>query len=171
MSEHRDEFDSFEPDPGHFGRFEQRLAAQPQTMRPLVNRSVMLRIAALVLVLISISVFLFEYAGKFIGERFAAGRAGTELPLEVREAVQYYENQAATRLGTLNALAANQKGTGNISESALSEIRTLDASTADLKKMLAASPGNEHILDAILRNQQMKESVLNNIISQVSQTK
>ena len=47
----------------------------------------------------------------------------------------------------------------------------LNEHTELMAAQLAASPGNERIIEAIIQNQQMKESVVNNIIAQVSQTK
>jgi hypothetical protein len=171
MRDHRDEMDDQEPGPGHFERFESRLALQPAGVHPGVNRFAMLRIAALILLLITVSVFIFDFAGREVRERFATKKAGAELPLEIREAVQYYDNQTTNRLGTLHKLAATQNEPGAPGESARKEMQNLDAATAELQQLLAANPGNERILDAIIRNQQMKETVLNNIISQVSQTK
>jgi hypothetical protein len=171
MRDHRAEFDGDEPDPGHFKRFEERLATQPVTMHRGVNRFAMLKVAALILLLITVSVFVFDWAGREIREQFATGKQGTELPLEVREAVQYYDSQTATQLGTLNKLAAAQNEAATVNESARKEMKNLDAATAELKKLLAGNPGNERILDAIVQNQRMKESVLKNIISQVTQTK
>ena len=171
IGDHRDEFDTREPGPGHFRRFEDRLAGQPLQVQPVADRTVMLKVAAVILLLITVSVFIFDFAGREIRERFATAKPGTELPLEIREAVQYYDNQATTQLGTLHKLAAARNEPGTAGESAMKEMQSLDAATAELKTLLAANPGDERILDAIIQNQQMKESVLNNLISQVSQKK
>jgi len=170
IQEHQQEFETFEPDPGHFDRFISRLNEQPVILKPTGNRSVMLKAAALILILISVSVFVFEFATNEIRERFASGRPGTELPLEISEAVQYYDNQASAQLGALNKLAANNAEALSLTESAMKEIRSLDQATADLKQTWSGNPGNEHILDAIVRNQQMKGIILTNIIHQLNQS-
>lgn len=170
ISEHEPEFETFEPDPGHFKRFKSRLEEQHSIIKPGHNRSVMLKVAALILILISISVFLFEFASREISNMFSSAKPGTELPLEISEALQYYDNQATVGLGTLRRLTASNPETISLSVSALKEIRDLDAATADLKIVFSSNPGNEHILDAIIRNQRMKESILNNIINQISQS-
>jgi hypothetical protein len=171
ITSHKDEFNSFEPSSGHFQRFENRLNDQAEISPQGINRSMILKVAALILVMISVSVFVFDLATREIRERFAAGKSDTELPLEIRQAVQYYDNQANAGLGTLNKLAATRHEAIAVNESAMKEIQNLDDATADLKKLLADNPGNERILDAIVQNQQMKESVLNTIISQLSQKK
>ncbi len=165
--EHHDEFDTFEPEAGHFERFESRLQQQP-VIRIGHHRSAMLKVAALILILISVSVFAFDFATREIRNRFASGKTGSELPVEICEAVQYYDNQTNAQLLALSKLTSGNTEALKISESAIKEIRNLDDATADLKNNLSASPGNEHILDAIIRNQQLKEIMLNNIINQLS---
>jgi hypothetical protein len=164
-----DEFNSFEPEPGHFGRFEERLSQQ-STQKPLQhNRSLTLKIAATIIVLITVSVLIFDFATREFRDRMAE-KQGMELPFEIREAVQYYDNQTNAQIAAIHKLAANREDAGALSESALKEINSLDATTRELKESLAGNPGNEHILDAIIRNQQMKESMLNTIITQLSQS-
>ena len=171
MTEHHDEFDSSEPDPGHFGRFEELLESRVHQSQPAVSRSMMLKAAALILLMITVAVFIFDLGSREIRERFSAGSRANDLPTEIRQAIEYYDNQTIKQLGTMHKLAANQLEPGVVSESARNQIRNLDAATEELKKLLADNPGNERILDAIIQNQQMKESVLTNIISQISQKK
>ena len=170
IKDHLDEFESNEPEPGHFRRFEDRLAKRPELSPSRYNRSLVLKIAALIIVLISVSVFVFDFATREISERFAAEKQGKELPLELREAVQYYDNQVNTQIATIHKLTANHEDAGALNASALKEIQSLDVTTEDLKRSLNANPGNEHILDAIIRNQRMKETILNTIITQLSQS-
>jgi hypothetical protein len=171
IRENRDEMNDAEPSAGHFERFAARLEEHPGIHSPGRTRSQMLKVAALVVILITVSVFVFDFATREIRERFAKGNIGSELPVEIREAVQYYDNQAATQLATINKLAAYNNSLGDPGTSALKEIRSLDATTEELKRSLAGNPGNEQILDAIIRNQRMKETMLNTIIIQLSQYK
>ncbi len=170
IQDHIEEFDSHEPDPGHLIRFEQRLKEQ-HALEPVgYDRMLVLKIAALIIILVAVSVFVFDLATREIRDRFASGNQGTELPLEIREAVQYYDNQTSKQLAILNKLETNHEDAGAVSNSAFREIRSLDATTEELKKSLAENPGNERILDAIIQNQQMKETMLKTIIFQLSQS-
>jgi hypothetical protein len=171
IKDHQEEFDSTEPEPGHLRRFEDRLAEQPGMKLPRFNRPLLLKIAALIIILISVSVFIFEFATREIRDRFAHESQAAELPSEILEAVQYYDNQTITQLATIHKLAFNNSDAEALSSATLKDIRSLDASTDELKKSLAQNPGNEHILDAIVRNQQMKENMLNTIITQISNSK
>jgi hypothetical protein len=171
VKDHLDEFDSHEPEPGHFKRFENRLNAK-QVAKPVANtRLQILKIAALIIILITVSVFVFDFATREIRERFEVAEQGSELPAEIREAVQYYDNQANNRMADLYQLAANHVGAKALSASALQDIQNLDAATDELMRSLAGNPGNEKILDAIIRNQRMKETMLNTIITRISEAK
>jgi hypothetical protein len=171
IRENRTEFDDAEPLAGHFDRFAARLGAQPETQVSERGGSKMLKFAAVIIVLISLSVFVFDFATREIRARFADEKQGTELPAEIREAVQYYDNQSGQQLASIPKLMTNQEDAAALSASVLKEIRSLDAATGELKNSLAENPGNERILDAIVQNQQMKETLLNTIISQLSQSK
>ena len=170
IKDHLDEFDASEPAPGHFKRFEDRLAARPEEPPARVNRSLALKVAAMILILISVSVFVFDFATREIRERFANDNNGAELPSEIREAVAYYDNQTNAKLVTLHKLALNRADGAKLTASAEQEIKELDVTTSELKLSHAENPGNEKILDAIIRNQQMKEILLNTLISQLTHT-
>lgn len=171
MTENRAEFDDAEPSAGHFEKFHARLNEQPVIQTQARHHSHLLKIAALIIVLISVSVFVFDFATRKISERFAAEAQGSELPLEIREAVQYYDTKSVTQIAALNKLTANHTDAKELTASALKEIESLDAATSELKKSLSGNPGNEKIFDAIIQNQQMKETMLNTMITQLSQSK
>jgi hypothetical protein len=167
---HQGEFNSEEPIAGHFDRFEEMLTTLPKPGQKDQNRSLLLKIAALIIILITVSVVAFEFVTREISNRFAIEKEGTELPLEIREAFQYYDNQTSVQMATLSKLAQRREDALALNTSALNEIRSLDAITSDLKQSLSENPGNELILDAIVRNQQLKETMLNTMITQISQS-
>ncbi|MFZ4522544.1 MAG: hypothetical protein ACOYNC_12620 [Bacteroidales bacterium] len=166
---HRDEFDEAEPAIGHLDRFADRLSTLPLAAAPRRNRSQMLKIAAVIVVLISAGGLLLDFATRGIRERYATGNQGTELPAEIRDAVQYYTNQTNSQVAAIHNLAADHEEALAVNTAALNEIHNLDAITAELKKSLEGNPGNEQILDAIIRNEQMKERMLNTILKQLAQ--
>jgi hypothetical protein len=169
IRENREAFDTEEPDSGHFARFEARLEAASGQRPSAFNRFTMLKVAALILVLISVSVFIFDLATREIRERFTMAGSSSDLPLELREAMQYYNGQAELQLVKIRSLASNNEQAGELSKNALKEIASLDHTTGDLESELNANPGNEHIQAAIILNQQMKEGILNNIVLQLTQ--
>jgi hypothetical protein len=164
---HRDEFDDVEPDPGHFGRFESRL--QKEAVTTVGKRNAMLRIAAMILILISVSVFLFDFATHEIMTRFGAGKSQVEMPGDVAEAIRYYDDQAIQQLSVISRLTGASPEARLLSESSLQELASLDDDTRVLKDELSSNPNNERILAALIQNQQMKEGIMRTIIHQLSQ--
>jgi len=164
-------FDEDEPGPNHFEKFNDRL-------RMLEDKSIvskpsfqLLKVAAVIVVLISISVLLFEVATSQLKSRLTAEGPGYELPQDISDAIQYYDNESASKIATLRQLALNEGESEALCGSVMSEIKLLDATTTELRKSLEQTPGNQHIYDAIIQNQQMKESMLNNVIDQLKKSK
>ncbi len=170
IKNHHGEFDSEEPEAGHFDRFEEMLGTLPTHRQKEISHALLLKIAAVIIILITVSVVTFEFVTREISNRFAAEKEGADFPMEIREAFQYYDNQTRVQMAALNNLAHSREDALTLSSSALNEIRSLDEITNDLKKSLSENPGNELILDAIVRNQQLKETMLNTMITQISQS-
>ena len=55
-----------------------------------------------------------------------------------------------------------------INGDALKEMQALDESTRDLQKSLAENPNCERLQAAVIQNQQMKEGIMNNIVSKLN---
>ena len=168
IHKHRSDFNDHEPDPGHFSRFEQRLVASALLRFPPIHRGLMLKVAAIILLFISVSVFIFDLSTRAIRERLFNEQAMTELPVEIREAMQYYDQKADRQLVEINKLATTGKEAEELNQSAIQQIKALDDNTLELRKNLNENPDNGRIQDAILQNQKMKEGVLNTIISQLN---
>jgi hypothetical protein len=47
------------------------------------------------------------------------------------------------------------------------ELNSLNANSAELQKALAENPGNERVQAAIIQNHQMKDKVMNQVVSQM----
>lgn len=171
FSENRDAFDAFEPEAGHFERFEARLDAAEEHRSKRANRFGMLKVAALILVLISATIFIFDFAFSQIRDRIASSEQSDGFPLEMHEAMFYYKTRTDQQLATLNELSANHPQVGEIRQSAKLEMERLDKCTGELTAELKKNPGNEKIEEAILLNQKMKEEILTHILSRITQTR
>ncbi|HNY02263.1 MAG TPA: hypothetical protein PKG48_06740 [Bacteroidales bacterium] len=169
--ENRDGFDSAEPEPAHFRRFEERLEALQPRRTLTARRSLILKVAAAVLLIITVGALAYDLSTGSIRSGFALAGQRDDMPQEIREAVQYYDGRAATKVEDLARLTAGRKDAGEAGNVAEGELRSLDAATRELRRSLEADPGNERILDAIVRNQQMKEAVLNTLIDRISSTR
>jgi len=164
MLENRDAFDDAEPSAGHFIRFERKLGALGSTSATLWNRSVMLRIAASLLILVSVAL-VFAYVTKdrlFRASGQESSLAG--LPVEVREAILYYDGRVQDRILKIQGLEKSCPGAQNLTAMAETQLQTLDADSHELRQTLSRNPKNEKVLAALIQNEQMKEKILDNMI-------
>ncbi len=164
IREHRDRFDDTEPLDGHFERFSEKLGGMEQRSSA-PSRFGLLKVAAVILLVITGSLVVFDMATRSIRERFTASESGFGMTSEMTEAVQYYDAKAFAQLKEVNKLVNDQAEAGRINEDALKEIQALDENTRDLQKSLAENPNCERLQAAVIQNQQMKEGIMNTIVS------
>jgi hypothetical protein len=168
IRENREQFDGTEPLDGHLGRFRERLGSVEEPLAIGTSRFHLLKVAAVILLIISVSVLVFDQGARFIRNRFSPETAATQLPGEISEAMQYYDAKAIAQLSQLRKLTSDPVQADLINEDALKEMEALDAGTRELQQSLAENPNNERIQAAMIQNQQMKEGVMNTIISKLS---
>jgi hypothetical protein len=162
IAENRDLFDSSEPGEGHFDRFRERMDRVYGPRKRQFNNMMFMKIAAGILVLITGTLFIFDLTGK---------RTDKELSGDVQEAVNYYDNSAQDHLRSIRKLACCGQDSKSLYNMASGEINALDENARELKKTLAANPDDERVQSALIRNQQMKETVMKNMIRQMNQAK
>ena len=160
--ENAERFNDAEPDPGHFARFEGRLNKLHSVERSS-KRLLYLKIAAAALVLLTAGTLVLDLARKDIRHMLDNRTASVELPGEVQEAMNYYDMQAEKQMKEI----AGKANSRDAQATATSEVKTLDANTAELKEALKENPGNEHIMNALIRSQQMKEKVVRDIAEKI----
>jgi len=168
VQENREEFDAVEPLNGHLERFQERLGIKDQPEIRIPSRFSLLKVAAIILIIITGSIMVFDLTTRSIRERFSFGDANTELPAELSEAIQYYDAKVSAQMKEVRKLASNPVEAGIINEAAIKEMQTLDENTRDLQKSFAENPNSERLQAAIIQNQQMKEGIMNKIVNQLN---
>lgn len=169
INDHREEFDSDLPSEGHFGRFEALLDAQAPISMPARSHRKHLRIAAIILVLISASVMVFDHTTNRVRTMLFSDEQSA-LTSDLQDAIHYYDNKTAQQLSQITKLATSPTQAAELKNSAINAVRSLDNNTAELSSELKNNPGNEQILTAISRNQRMKDEILSGIIRQLTPT-
>ena len=167
ITENRGAFDDAEPLTGHFSRFEEKLDQQELHSGLGIDRNFLLKIAAGLLVLLTVSVYIFDFAAKRVTMSLSGESRSAILPAEMQDAINYYDDAAATKLGQINKLACCGQDTRKIYSMATEELNALNANSAELQKALSENPGNERVQAAIIQNHQMKEKVMNQVVSQM----
>jgi hypothetical protein len=171
VKENRDIFDENEPSIGHFDRFEEKLDTRFGYHKTGMNRSFLLKIAAGLIILMTVTVFLFDFAAQHISKYTQNNGQGKNLPAELQDAINYYNDAASDHLNKIQKLACCGQDSHKIYSLASGELDVLDANTAELRNTLKENPGDDRVQSALLRNQRMKETVLNNMISKMKSAK
>ena len=166
ITENRELFDDAEPQSGHFSRFEEKLDQQQPHPEAAFDRYFLLKIAAGLLILLTVSVYIFDFAAHHISKSLSGESRAAVVPAEIQEAINYYDDAASTKLGQINKLACCGQDTRKIYTMANNELKTLNANSEELKKALSENP-DERIQAAIIQNNQMKEKIMNELVGQM----
>lgn len=165
------EFSSDEPNPGHFERFRGKLdqfhAVQEESW--FERNDLTLRIAASALVFIVIGTLLFTGSFSNLRNMFSERVMAAELPLELKEVMQYYNIITDTRVNQIDGLAVSEEEAIRVKEMAMLELKNLEKTQEELEKEYRRNPGNERVMHAMVVNQQKKSELLDIIINGLSQ--
>lgn len=163
--ENREQFDHAEPLAGHFGRFEEKLDQQFSHSGP-AGKYFLLKIAAAILILMTVAVYIFDFAANGIS-RNLSGSKSSVIPAEMQDAINYYDAAASTKLKQVTKLACCGQDTKKVYSMANNELKSLNANSAELQKALSQNPGNERIQAAIIQNHQMKDKIMNQVVDKL----
>ena len=171
VNENHNLFGDSEPPGGHFDRFEEKLDQQFGHHRVGMNRTFLLKIAAGLLILLSVTVFLFDFTADRIRNFSQNSASGKELPADLQDAVNYYNDAATSHLGRIQKLACCGQDKRKLYTIASGEMDALDANATELRGSLKENPGDERVQSALIRNQQMKETIMTNMIRKMQNAK
>lgn len=159
IMENREKFSDEEPGAGHSGRFGEKLRSGRRPSRKVRFRHI-LQVAASVAILIASGVVIVK------SNQGSGKTAAVEIPEQYQEAYDYYVNQVNYRydeISSFNFTEEEQK------EMLMNELSEMDTYYQDLLKELDAQPGDERVINALIRHYQMKVSVMDRIIEQLNQ--
>ena len=158
-------FDQHEPKPGHRERFIDLLDAEPELRRTKTIGGVWLKIAATILILISVGFITFNY----IVEK--ESNAQNVLLIEYNENFEsiltYYDEAAAGKMNEINRLSEDVDQAGEIKKAVLNQFEDLDISLAAIEKDYSKDPENEKLKAAMINNKRNKVKVMDQIIRQL----
>ncbi|MFC2152463.1 hypothetical protein ACFLSE_08050 [Bacteroidota bacterium] len=159
--ENRQDFDVYEPDDGHFERFEQKLN-QKNKKNKTFTIGYMLK-AAVVAILVVLS-------GLWVYDNFESktndGIALSEISAEYGEVEMYYTQLVNQRYGEINQfqfMDSTQK------VMLLHELSEMDSIYENLKKDLTTNPNDQRVINAMIQHYQLKVEVMNQILEQLQQ--
>jgi len=167
ITKNRESFDDAEPLTGHFSRFEEKLDQQQSHSGFAIDKNFLLKIAAGLLIFLTVSVYIFDFTANRISKNLSGESKSAIISTEMQDAINYYDDAASTKLGQIDKLACCGQDTRKVHSMANNEMNSLNANSAELQKTLSENPGNERIQAAIIQNHQMKEKVMNQMVSRM----
>jgi len=161
-------FDQHEPKPGHRERFIDLLDAEPELRKTSTFGSVWLKIAATLLILISVGFITFNYIVE--KESNAQNVLLIEYNEDLKSILTYYDEEASGKMNEINRLSKDDDQVGEIKKVVLNQFEDLDISLAAIEKDYSKDPENEKLKAAMINNKRNKVKVMDQVIRQLEMT-
>jgi hypothetical protein len=160
IRENRTTLDSFEPGKHHLDHFRNKLLSQHGIRK--ISIADYLKIAAVVLLATMFSFFIYSQLQSFISrtDKYSLG----DVSREYREVEQYYIRMINNRYSELGKIDTGDPVQKNM---LILELEEMDKLFINLQKDLKANPGDERIINAMIRHYQMKLEIMNQIVIQL----
>lgn len=158
-------FDSREPDKDHLARFILKLEEDQEKERHTKSPFFVIKIAASLIVLIAISLFLYTYLQN--GNSPTQQAHIISFSNDLNQAMAYYDDVSNTKLNTIDKLAPNTDEATKIKESATKSLEDIDIRLAAIEKEYMKNPENEALKAALINNKRKKVEVLDRILMQI----
>ena len=158
MIENREAFMDQEPDSGHFARFEQRLARQNKRKKNIRLTYRISRIAAVGLLMLMSSLWAYNEFIRPENKTMALG----DVSQEYREVEYFLTSQIDSKYEALeNCTLLNDEP---YKEAMLVELNQMDSVYVQLEEEMSTNPGDERIVEAMIRHYQTKLKVMTDIL-------
>ncbi len=161
-------FDQHEPKPGHRERFIDLLDAEPELRKTNTIGSGWLKIAATLLILISVGFITFNY----IAEKKSNVQNVflIEYNKDFESVLTFYDNEATDKINEISRLSQDADQASKIRKAVLNQFEDLDISLAAIEKDYSKDPENEKLKAAIINNKRNKVKVMDQVIRQLDMT-
>lgn len=161
IQENKLDFDSFEPNEGHFDRFEKKLIIYNNKKKSFSFAYILK--AAVIAMLVTLS-------GLWIYDNFDTtsnkGIALSEISPEYSEVEMYYTHLVDQKYGEINQSESFDR-TQKIM--LVEELNEMDSIYENLKKDLTTNPTDKRVINAMIQHYQLKVKVMNQILDQLHQ--
>jgi hypothetical protein len=163
-------FDKSEPSSEHFDNFQRKLSGMHSEQREgwFSRHSLSLRIAASILIFVTFGILYYSNSFDFVRNTISDQIAQADLPIEVKEVMEYYNVITDNQLDQIDQLAVSNDEAERVREKAKTELANLEEYNTMLKQEYAANPNNEKITNALIQNQQKKAELMDVIINTLS---
>ena len=163
IQENRQSFDSYEPNDGHFERFEQKLLEFNKEKKSF-NLGYLLKAAAVTILVVLSGLWVYDHTGNKTNN----GIALSEISPEYGEVEMYYThlvNEKYHEINQFQFMDSTQK------VMLMNELNEMDSIYENLKKDLTTNPNDQRVINAMIQHYQLKVEVMNQILNQLQQAK
>lgn len=161
IRENRDIFEDQEPSSGHFERFRVKLAAQNRKRKTIRLVYRISRVAAVGLLAIMSSLWIYN---ELLAPEEQFMNLG-DVNQEYREVEFFFTSQIDAKYEELKSIDLRNDET--FKETMLEEIKEMDSVYGRLSKEMAENPGDERIIEAMIRHYQTKLEVISEILTRL----
>ncbi|MCK4406120.1 MAG: hypothetical protein KAT33_08720 [Bacteroidales bacterium] len=164
-------FDSYEPNDGHFDRFQKKLSKlHPQKKTNIfVRTNVLLKVAAVFIILVTVTFIIINYTNDNKQLIVTSNQEDIVLPDELKEVKQYYTYLNQQKIEEIENLDVSDEEAEKLKQMAFNEMTELDADNKELEKEYIESNNNERLFSSIVTNYRLLTSVLDRIIDNINQ--
>lgn len=161
IRENREMLMEEEPSAGHFEKFEKRLTRQNSRGRVLKLTYRISRVAAVGLLMIMSSLYIYN---EFIRTDVQFMNLG-EVNKEYQEMEFFFTSQIDTKCEEIKSFDFEEDE--SFKENLLLELNSMDSIYSYLKQEMAENPGDERIIEAMIRHYQTKLNVISEILEKL----
>lgn len=168
ISKNKAVFDADEPTEGHFDRFQSKLQElHPETKKVSRRRfmPVLLKIAAVALILLTTSSILFNYPSLF------QKKVVDDINSELFEMDQYYASLNQKKYQEIESIVGDDDDIIAMKDKAMHKVGRLQDNTIKLKDEYAETNKDERVYSALVSNYRMLSSALDKVINSMNEVK
>lgn len=166
-------FDAFEPEEGHFDRFQQKLdELHPEEKSiKIFNFKTLLKIAAAILIFACASIVLIIISDNNPKkENIGFVEKPNELSEELSEMKVYYASMAEKKMNIIDKLIETDTLSNEFKEIAEREVEIINRENQELQSEFQNNKNDKRLFGAILNNFKVISSVLDKIINKMYDT-
>ncbi len=167
IKQNKDFFNHQEPEQGHIERFISRLDESNTEQRRPVMWGLIIKIAAVALILLSVAYLTFKYSIVDFGNLVAKQVSKIEFPKEINDVFAYYDAVTNSKVDEIDKLTITREEAERVKKIAKNQLQNLDANLAEIEKEYSKNPDNELLYAALINNKKKKAEIMDNIIKQL----
>lgn len=153
---------------GHLNRFIEKFKQQDTIEAKKENRSKWLKLAAVILILISGSLILQKISVDQVMHSFFGGYYVIKLSPELENMFSYYDEVTQAQMEEIPRLTTNKDQTQKIHEFALRQLEGINANIIALEKEYAKFPENEALNEALVNSKKQKAQIVESILTMLN---